>query len=249
MLRRLMRFLSLTTLVASPVWAGEVQVAVAANFAGTLKNLAADFTARTGHKVVPISGATGKFYAQIRNGAPFEVFLSADDETPAKLEKEGLAVAGSRFTYAVGQLVLWSAKPDGVDRQGAVLRQGQFAHLAMANPKLAPYGQAAEETLRALGVYPALQSKIVMGENITQAYQYVYTGNAELGLVAKSQVYEAGKLRSGSAWEVPASLHSPIRQDAVLLEKGRNNPAAHALLQYLRSEPAKSLIGHAGYGI
>lgn len=246
--RTLLPLLVTSCLLFQAAWPADVQVAVAANFAGTLQKLVPAFEAKSGHRVVVISGATGKFFAQIRNGAPFDVLLSADDETPARLEREGLAVAGSRFTYAEGRLVLWSARPHGVDAQGDVLQQGRFDHVAIANPRLAPYGLAAEETLRALGLYARLQPKLVMGENIAQAYQFVFTGNAELGFVARSQVYEAGKLRAGSAWEVPASLHTPIRQDAVLLEKGRNNPAATALLQYLRSDPARAVIAAAGYG-
>lgn len=226
--------------------AGEVRVAVAANFAGAMQKIAPAFEQATGHKALLSSGATGKFYAQIRAGAPFEVLLAADDETPAKLEQEGLAVAGSRYTYAIGQLVLWSARDGLVDARGEVLRQGKFEHLAVANPKLAPYGAAAVEALKALQLYDELAPRFVTGENIAQTQQFVATGNAELGFVALSQVYEGGKIKSGSAWIVPASLHTPIRQDAALLARGKDNPAARALLDYLRSEPARKLI--AGYG-
>ncbi len=230
----------------SAVSAAEVQVAVAANFTAPMQKIAADFEQATGHQAKLSFGATGKFYAQIKNGAPFEVLLAADDETPAKLEKEDLAVAGTRYTYAIGQLALWSAKPGVVDDKGAVLKKGAFEHLALANPKLAPYGAAAVETMTKLGVLPALQPKFVQGENIAQTFQFVSTGNAELGFVALSQVYEGGKLKSGSAWIVPSGLHAPIRQDAVVLDKGRDNPAAAALLKFLKSDAARAVIQSYG---
>ena len=231
------------------VHAAEVQVAVAANFAGPMKALAADFEKATGHKAVLASGATGKFYAQIQSGAPFDVFLAADDETPAKLDREGATVPGSRFTYATGKLVLWSAKPDLVDAKGEVLKSGQFAHIALAAPKLAPYGAAAVETMTRLGVLARLEPKFVQGESIGQTFGFVSSGNAELGFVALSQVWENGKLKSGSAWTVPADLHSPIRQDAVLLVRGKDNAAAVALMAFLKSDAAKAVIRSFGYGI
>lgn len=229
--------------------AGEVQVAVAANFAGPMEKLADEFQKDSGHKAVVATGATGKFYAQIKNGAPFEVLLAADDETPARLEKEGQAVAGSRFTYAVGRLVLWSAKDNYVDAGGNVLKTGDFKHLSIANPKTAPYGAAALSTLERLGLRDRLQPRIVQGENIAQAWQFASTGNAELGFVAQSQVWRDGRFTSGSGWIVPASMHDPIRQDAALLNKGAGNPAARALLQYLRSDKAKALIRSFGYEV
>ena len=231
------------------VHAAEVQVAVAANFAGPMKALAADFEKATGHKAVLASGATGKFYAQIQSGAPFDVFLAADDETPARLDKEGASVPGSRFTYATGKLVLWSAKPDLVDAKGEVLKSGQFAHIALAAPKLAPYGAAAVETMTRLGVLARLEPKFVQGESIGQTFGFVSSGNAELGFVALSQVWENGKLKSGSAWIVPAELHSPIRQDAVLLNRGKDNAAAVALMAFLKSDAAKAVIRSFGYEI
>jgi molybdate transport system substrate-binding protein len=231
------------------VHAAEVQVAVAANFAGPMKALAADFEKATGHKAVLASGATGKFYAQIQSGAPFDVFLAADDETPAKLDKEGATVPGSRFTYATGKLVLWSAKPDLVDAKGEVLKSGQFAHIALAAPKLAPYGAAAVETMTRLGVLARLEPKFVQGESIGQTFGFVSSGNAELGFVALSQVWEHGKLKSGSAWIVPAELHGPIRQDAVLLARGKDNAAAVALIAFLKSDAAKAVIRSFGYEI
>ena len=227
--------------------AAEVQVAVAANFTAPMQKIAAEFEKDSGHKVQLAFGATGKFYAQIRNGAPFEILLAADDETPARLEKEGAAVAGSRFTYAVGKLVLWSAKADFVDDQGEILKKGNFKHVSIANPKLAPYGLAAVETLTALKRLDAIQPKFVQGENIAQTHQFIATGNAELGFVALSQVMKDGKIAEGSAWVVPASLHQPIRQDAVLLENGKDKPAAAALLKYLGGEKSKAIIKSYGY--
>jgi molybdate transport system substrate-binding protein len=236
-------------LAASPASADEVQVAVAANFTAPMQRIAADFEKDTGHKVVLSSGATGKFYAQIRNGAPFDILLAADDETPAKLEKEGLGVPGSRFTYAIGQLVLWSAKPGFVDDKGEVLNKGDFRHVSIANPKLAPYGAAAVEALAKLGLLSAIQPKFVQGENIAQTHQFIATGNAELGFVALSQVLKDGKLASGSAWVVPASLHTPIRQDAVILANAKDKRAAAALMKYLKGDKAKAVIKSYGYDL
>lgn len=233
--------------LSTPLLAAEVQVAVAANFTAPMQVIAADFEKATGHKAQLAFGATGKFYAQIKNGAPFDVLLAADDETPAKLEKEGAAVAGSRFTYAIGQLALWSAKPGYVDARGEVLKQGAFNHLALANPKLAPYGAAAVETLTQLGLLSSVEAKFVQGENIAQTYQFISTGNAELGFVALSQIVESGKLKSGSAWIVPPRLHSPIRQDAVVLTLGKDNPAAAALVKFLKTDKARAVIQSYGY--
>ncbi len=227
----------------------EVQVAVAANFTAPMQKIAAEFEKDTGHKVLLSSGATGKFYAQIKNGAPFEVFLAADDETPAKLETEGDAVPGSRFTYAIGKLMLWSAQPGYVDDQGAVLKKGQFQHLAIANPKTAPYGAAAMEVLTHLNLLDAVQPKLVTGENIGQAHQFVATGNAELGFVALSQVMENGKLTGGSGWLVPLELYEPIRQDAVILAWGKEQPAAKTLMEYLKGEKARAIIQSYGYDL
>jgi len=229
------------------VRADEVSVAVAANFTAPMQKIAAGFEKDTGHKAVLSFGSTGKFYAQIKNGAPFDVLVAADEQTPAKLEKEGLGIPPSRFTYAIGKVVLWSAKSGVVDDKGEVLQKGNFAHIALANPKLAPYGAAAMETLSKLGLANTLQPKFVQGENIAQTYQFVTTGNAELGFVALSQVLKDGKLVSGSAWVVPPSLYTPIRQDAVILTKGRSNPAAAALMQYLKGDKAKAVIKSFGY--
>lgn len=229
--------------------AAQVQVAVAANFTAPMRQIAQAFERDTGHQAVLSFGATGAFYAQIRNGAPFEVFLSADDTTPARLVSEGAGVAGSHFTYAVGRLMLWSAKPGLVDERGDVLKTGSFERLAIANPRVAPYGAAAVQTMERLGVAEALKARWVQGENIAQAHQFVASGNAPLGFVALSQVWLDGKLTSGSGWLVPANLHEAIRQDAVLLSAGRDNPAATALLRYLKSEPAQRIIRQFGYDL
>ena len=242
--------LIVTTLVALTlnVHADEVSVAVAANFAVPLARIGEGYTAATGHTLKVSSGSTGKFYSQIVAGAPFEVLIAADDETPKKLITEGLAVAGTNFTYAIGKLVLWSAQPGYVDDQGVVLGSGKFAHLAIANPKLAPYGLAGTEVLKARGLTDAVAPKLVTAESIAQAYQFVATGNAELGFVALSQVAVPGKPAAGSYWLVPASLYGQIRQDAVLLKVGEKNPAAVALLDYLQGDAAKATIQAWGYG-
>ncbi len=229
------------------VQAAEVTVAVAANFTAPMQKIAQAFAQETGHKAVLSFGSTGNFYAQIKNGAPFQILLAADEETPLKLEKEGLAQAASRFTYATGKLVLWSKQPGLVDDKGEVLRSGKFQRIALANPKLAPYGAAALETLIKLGLLPELQSKFVQGENIAQTYQFVASENAQLGFVALSQVMVEGTLAQGSAWLVPANLHAPIAQAAVLLGNGQDKPAAVALMRFLRSDRAKALIRSYGY--
>jgi molybdate transport system substrate-binding protein len=226
--------------------ADEAHVAVAANFAGSAKRLAGEFASQTGHKLTLSSGSTGKFYAQIRSGAPFDVLLSADAETPHRLEAEKLAVAGSRFTYALGRLALWSPKKGFVDGEGAILHTAGFGRLAIANPRLAPYGAAAKETLEKLGLWQALQSRIVQGENIAQTYQFVWSGNAQLGFIAYAQLRERGET-SGSYWLVPEGLHTPLHQDAVLLVRGANNSAARAFLQFLGDKPARDSIRAHGY--
>ena len=228
--------------------ADEVTVAVAANFVGPLAKIGKGFTAATGHTLRVSSGATGKFYSQIVSGAPFEVLIAADDETPRKLMAEGHGVTGSSFTYAIGKLVLWSAQPGYVDDQGAVLAIGNYAHLAIANPKLAPYGRAGLEVLKARGLGETVAPKLVTAESIAQAYQFAATGNAELGFVALSQVAVPGKPATGSYWLVPPTLYGEIRQDAVLLKTGEKNQAAAALLAYLKSPAAKAVIQSYGYG-
>lgn len=227
--------------------AAEVRVAVAANFAEPMKAIAAALQQSTGHSATITVGATGKLYAQIRNGAPFDVFLSADSATAGKLEAQGLAVPGSRFTYATGRLVLWSARNGRVDDQGAVLRATDLGKLAYAAPKVSPYGAAAVETMQRLGLEAALVPKLVQGESIGQAFHFVQTGNADVGFVALSQVMHQGRLRSGSMWLVPEHLHSPIHQEAVLLQRGANSEAARALLQLLRAPQTRALIRSYGY--
>ncbi|HEX6102603.1 MAG TPA: molybdate ABC transporter substrate-binding protein [Alphaproteobacteria bacterium] len=221
-------------------------IAAAANFAKPAERLIQGFAAESGHQIEISTGSTGNLAAQIRNGAPFTLFLAADERRPAELEAEGLAVAGSRFTYAVGRLVLWGPDPRWVLIDPATsLKDPELKRLAMANPELAPYGRAAEEVLTALGLWEAVQPKLVRGEDIAQTYQFVASGNAELGFVALSQVLD----QSGSRWEVPQDLYTPIRQQAVLLRSGEGNPAATAFLDYLRSEPAREIIRAAGYGV
>lgn len=246
LLRYLMLFL-LPLLVANHSLAAEVRVAVAANFAAPMKIIAQHFERETGHKAVLSFGGTGQFYAQIKNGAPFAVLLAADTQTPEKMEKEGLGVPGTKFTYAIGQLILWSKKPGLVDGQGEILKTGNFTKIAIANPKLAPYGSAAIEVLNHLGIMSQIKSKIVEGSNIAQTYQFVYSENANIGFVALSQVYEDGKLTKGSGWIVPAATYSPIKQDAMLLNPGRDNLAAIALLKFLQSDFAKAVIRKFGY--
>jgi molybdate transport system substrate-binding protein len=231
---------------AGPALAAQTQVAVAANFTEPAKAIAAAFKAATGDDAVLSFGASGQFYTQISKGAPFEVFLSADADRPKKIETDGLAVPGARFTYAVGRLVLFSKTPGLVDANGAVLGAGHFAKLSIADPTSAPYGEAAIETLKTLKLYDALQPKIVQGSSITQAYQFVETGAAELGFVALSQVInETG----GARWLVPASDHAPIEQQAVLLKTGADNPAAVAFIKFLKSPAAIGIIKSYGYEV
>ncbi len=229
--------------------ADQVSVAVASNFTAPMRQIAQAFEHDTGHKAILSFGATGQFYAQIRSGAPFAVLLAADSETPAKLEKEGLGVAGSRFTYATGRLVLWSKRPNFVDDKGAVLMTAQFAKIAIANPKLAPYGAAALQVMDRLNVSTGLAPKIVEASNIAQAFQFVSSGNAALGFVALAQVVEGGKIKDGSGWIVPSALHDPIKQDAVLLANARTSVAAQSFMQYLRSDKAREIILSYGYDL
>ncbi len=236
-------------LLAGAVTAGEVQVAVASNFARPMQVLAELFTEQTGHELKLAFASSGKFVAQITHGAPFEVLLSADADKPEQLIATGLALPDSRFTYALGTLVLWSAQTDLVDEAGKVLTRTDIKHLAMANPKLAPYGLAASEVLEKLGLSAAWQERLVQGDNIAQTQQFVASGNAELGFIALAQVIEQGKMGSGSGWIVPAEYHAPIQQDAVLLVKGEHNPAAHALLEFLQGAAAQAIIRDYGYQI
>ena len=254
-LRRLLssRFVLSLLVVLSftgPAAAEEAVVAVAANFSEVVERLQADFERASGHKLTFVAGSTGKLYAQIANGAPFDVFLSADQERPERLEKERLAVAGSRFTYATGRLTLWSSEPRRIGSDGAAtLREGKFRLLAIANPELAPYGAAAKQALERLGLWQRFKDRIVIGQTIGQAHTLVASGNAELGFVALSSVLSPRNETKGSRWDVPPHLYAPIHQDAVLLAKGAGNPAARAFLAFLRSEKAKAVIKSYGYGV
>lgn len=239
--------LVLSAVFCAHAHADEVAVAVAANFTAPMQKIAAQFEKDTGHKATLSFGATGKFYAQINNGAPFGILLAADDTTPEKLAKEGKAVDASRFTYAIGQLVLWSKQVNYVDDKGQVLKTGDYQHIAIANPKLAPYGLAAMQTLDKLGLTAQVQPRVVQGENIGQTYQFAASGNAQLGFVALSQVMEGGQLREGSAWIVPEAMHEPIRQDAIVLNSAKDNPAAKALMEYLKGDKARAVIKSYGY--
>lgn len=235
--------------MADALHAAETQVAVAANFAEPIKAIAAVLEKTTGHTLKITVGATGRLTAQIKNGAPFDVLLAADTRSPAQLEADGLAQPGSRYTYATGKLVLWSADATKVDAQGAVLKTDGFRKLAIANPKTAPYGAAAVEVIDKLGLSATLTPKLVQGESIGQAYNFAYTGNAEIAFVAMSQVLEGGRLKSGSMWVVPQTLYAPIQQDAVLLKTGASNEAAKALMKLLQSPNIKDLIRSYGYDI
>jgi len=237
-------------LLISPIsFADTTLVAVASNFTKPMTEIAAEFEKATGHTAQLSFGSSGKFVSQVENGAPFEVFLAADENTLLKLEQVGLAVAKSRFTYALGKLVLWSSTANYVDKKGDILAKGGFQYIALADPKLAPYGAAAIEVLINKNVFSKLKPLFVLGENISQTHQFVSTGNAELGFVAMSQVSENGKITSGSGWIVPQNLYAPIKQDAVLLTLGAENPAAKALLDYLKSAQAKAIIQKYGYDL
>jgi molybdate transport system substrate-binding protein len=242
-------FAALFSLATALSQAADVRVAVAANFAAPMRRVAELFLKDTGHTVQISLGSTGKLYTQITHGAPFQVLLAADEATPFQLESQGMTVKGSRFTFAVGRLALWSPQPGWVDQEGAILRKGGFSHLAIADPKLAPYGAAAKQTLEKLGLWQALQSTLVQGENIGQTLQFVASGNAPLGFVALSQVMIDGGIAQGSAWIVPATMHAPLRHDAVLLLSGASNPAAMQLIDYLRSDKAHAVIRSFGYEI
>lgn len=237
------------TLAHSAAFAAEAQIAVAANFAEPIKAIAAVLEKTTGHTLKISTGASGAFYTQIKNGAPFDVFLSADQLRPELLEKDGLAQPGTRFTYATGQLVLWSVKAGRVDAKGEVLKAADLGKVAYANPKTAPYGAAAVQVMERLGLGAALAPKLVQGESIGQTFGFVKTGNADVGFVAMSQVLLGGRLKEGSMWVVPPALHDTIRQDAVMLKKGADNEAAKALFKLLQSPNIKELIRSYGYGV
>ena len=229
--------------------AGEVNAAVAANFTAPMQQIAALFEKESGNTVKLSFGSSGKFTSQIKEGAPFDVFLAADEKNPKLLEKEGLAVQGSEFVYALGKLVLWSAKPGFVDDKGEVLRTGSYNKIAYADPKLAPYGLAAKETLEDMGLWNAVQGKLVTGDSIAQTYQFAASGNAEMAFVALSQVTKDGKVAEGSWWMVPAQMYNPIRQGAVLLTAAKDKAAAQAFLAYLKSDKAVAIIRNFGYAL
>jgi molybdate transport system substrate-binding protein len=240
--------------LAQPAWAGKVAaaealVAVAANFTDVVNALKEKFAAASGHRLTITTGSTGKLYAQITNGAPYDILLAADAERPVLLEKSKYGVPGSRFTYAIGRLALWSANEALIGTDGAAtLRAGAFRHLAIASPKLAPYGAAAKQTLEALGLWDGMQQRIVQGENIGQVFSMISTGNAELGFVALSYVVNPRNPKKGSRWDVPTDLYQPIRQDAVLLAHGKDNPAATGFLAYLKTAETRRFIAAFGYG-
>jgi molybdate transport system substrate-binding protein len=240
--------IAVSLLLAVPAHADQVQVAVAANFVPPFKEIAAEFEKATSHQVLITSGSTGKFYAQIKNDAPFEVFFAADDERPKALEQEGFGVKGQRFTYAIGRLVLWSPDTKLVIGEDT-LRNGTFKHLAMASPKTAPYGAAAMQAMQKLGIWDSLQSRLVQGENLGQTAGFIESGNAELGFLALSQVMDPKLKGKGSRWDVPSTFHDPIRQDFMLLTKGQNNPAATALVDFMRGTQAQDIIKRYGYDL
>jgi molybdate transport system substrate-binding protein len=244
-LLRLAAGAAIASLVAGNAFAAQTNVAVAANFTDAAKEIALIFKQKTGHEAVLSFGSSGQFFTQITQDAPFQVFLSADADRPKKLEDDGLGVAGSRFTYAIGRLVLWSKTP-GLVKGEETLKAASFAKLSICNPVAAPYGAAAVETMKSLEVADALQPKLVEGANITQAFQFVQTGNAELGFVALSQLTGDD---SGSRWVVPQNLYTPIRQDAVLLKKGASNEAATAFITFLKGPEARAIIEKYGYEI
>ena len=230
-------------------WSATVLVAVAANFSKPMTEIVSQFEKATGHSAKLSFGSSGKFVSQLENGGPFEVLLSADEKGPEKLEQAGLTVPNSRFVYALGKLVLWSAKPNCVDDKGKILMTSNFKHLALADPKVAPYGAAAIDVLEKMKLLEKLQPLFVQGENIAQTYQFISTANAELGFLALSQVIKNGKIVGGSSWIIPDNLHAPIRQGAVLMKIGAENPAARALIDYLKSIPALAIIKKYGYDL
>lgn len=245
MIRFMLTLVLLSVFIGSqPVRAGEARIAVASNFTNAIKAIVERFQEQTGDKIVLVFGATGKFYAQIMNGAPFDAFFSADTRRPALLEQNEVALPGSRFTYAQGKIVLYSPKADYVDANGAVLKNREYHYLAIANPKFAPYGEAAKQVLEKLGLWETLRFQMVRGENIGQAYQFVISGNAELGFVALSQIKRHGLAISGSYWVVPANLYQPIKQQAVLIS---DNQVAKAFVEFVRSDEAKAIMQGFGY--
>ena len=245
-------FLCLLFLMMSPATsaAEEVHVAVASNFLATLNEIVNHFERDTDHAAAVSSGSSGKLYAQIKNGAPFDVFFSADVTRPKLMEEEGVAVQGSRFTYAVGRLTLWSPVPTMIEGNGtSMLLSDHVEHVAIANPKTAPYGAAAREVLQALGLWERLQDRLVRGENVGQTFHFVFSKNAQLGFVALSQVFGPKVNGSGSRWDVPTHLYAPLRQQAVLLRNGQRNEGARAFLDYVKGVTSRNIIERFGYGL
>ena len=239
--------LALSYFLISSAHADDIYLAVATNFTAAMKEIVTKFEQSHEHKVITSFGSSGKIYAQIKHGAPFQLFFSADQTKPEILEQEGFTVSGSRFTYAIGALALWSIKPNFVGNDFSRLQTNSFNKLALANPKLAPYGVAALEVLDALKLKQFTEAKWVQGENIAQTYQFVATGNADLGFVALSQIMDKGHIQAGSSFIIPRQLYSPIRQDAVLLKRAKTSAGAKALHDYLKSAEAKNIIHAFGY--
>jgi len=244
--RHLLAIACLALLVINPAMADEINIAVASNFAEPIKEIASRYEKQSGHRINLVFGSTGKHYAQIKNGAPFAAFFAADARRPELLEKEGVALPGSRFTYAVGHIVLWSPKAGYVDALGKILQHKPFRHLAIANPRLAPYGKAAQQFLQARGLWEGLQDHMVRGENIGQTFQFVRSGSAELGIVAYSQVKRPGHPLEGSLWEIPPTEYTAIEQQVVLLEE---NPVARDFLAFVKSPEAINIILDFGYAV
>ena len=242
----------LTVSLSISVQAEQLTAAIAANFAGTIKQLKPLFEHESGHRLITSFASSGTLFAQIKNGAPFDVFLSADEQRPRQLIHDGLAVADSLFIYASGQLVLWSSQAEFIDLQGNILRNGHWPekgirHIALANPKTAPYGRAALQTLETMQLVDAIKPYRVSGQNIAQTFQFVASGNAQLGFIAQAQVLALPESERGSSWRVPQTMYSPIKQEAVMLMRGRENSAALAFLQFLQSPRAKNIISARGY--
>lgn len=245
--RHILVGLVLLGLASSPVYSGEVSVAVTSDFSAPMERIVALFQKESGHTVKVSLGASGKLYMQTKGGSSFDIFLSADEAIPKRLVQEGQAVGSSRFVYAIGKLVLWSDQPGFVDAKGAVLNKGNFTKLAIADPKVSPYGLAAKETLEKLIMWNAMQEKLIKGENITQTYQLAANENAELAFVSLSQIMRDDKISEGSWWLVPSELHNPIRQSAVMLASAKDKIAAQAFLEFLKSNKAAAIIRGFGY--
>jgi len=250
-MRGLLHLLAFAWILASPAQAraADALVAVAANYAGAMKALSEAFTGKTGKTIAFTTGSTGKLYAQISQGAPFDILLSADAKTPEMLEADGLGVTGSRSTYAVGRLTLWSAEAGRIGNDPvAALRDAATLKIAIANPDLAPYGAAAREALKEMDIWDEIQPKLVFGENIGQAYSMVESGAAQMGFVALSAVISPQRSQTGSRFDIPHEWHQPIRQDAILLKRAEGNGAAVQFLDFLASPEGREISARFGYG-